>query len=215
MEDSSDPSSIKLEDEYEDHDAVTENRPPHTATVVLPPQNNVGDSTLPLDWTQLGPSSSQNNQTQPKSVIRLPADVVDISSSDTELTIVGTAGQKITHMGRDFYKHCNAAEMTHLVLRSHVIRKMEGLRGFQKLELLELYDNQIEYLEDLYDDNNDLYVSQQDEENTESIVKEDLENPIDCKWPGKTIQILDMSYNVIRDMAPVRFCPNLVELCTF
>jgi Leucine-rich repeat (LRR) protein len=66
---------------------------------------------------------------------------------------------------------------------------MEGIREFQKLQVLELYDNQVEDLNELGDD-------ESEEQN-----------------PGKTIKTLDMSYNVIRDMDPVRFCPNLVDLC--
>jgi len=51
---------------------------------------------------------------------------------------------------------------------------------------LELYDNAIDSLDGLNDG--------------------------DGGVPCKTLHILDMSYNVIRDMGPVQFCPNLVEL---
>merc|ERR1712071_556505 len=40
---------------------------------------------------------------------------------------------------------------------------------------------------------------------------EDLNSGEDGK-PGITLNVLDMSYNVIRDMSPVHFCPNLTEL---
>jgi len=66
---------------------------------------------------------------------------------------------------------------------------MEGIRAFKDLQVLELYDNQVENLDELGDD-------ESEEQNA-----------------GETIKTLDMSYNVIRDMGPVRFCPNLVDLC--
>jgi len=135
---------------------------------------SVGD--LPLDWTQLG--------TVPK--VRYPMDVADINPSDSELILVGTAGQKITHIGPDFYTFLSP-DLTQLILRSHLIRKMEGLQGLTKLELLELYDNQVDTLECLDAGENGA--------------------------PGQTIRVLDISYNVIRDMQPVEVCPNLVELC--
>jgi hypothetical protein len=136
---------------------------------------------LPLDWTQLG-----NNEGAP--AVRYPSDVADLDPSETELIIVGTSGQKITNIGKDFSSTINP-DLTQFVLRSHLIRKMEGLERFEKLELLELYDNQVDALDNL-DNGND-------------------------GAPGKTIVTLDMSYNVIRDMAPVALCPNLRELCKY
>jgi Leucine-rich repeat (LRR) protein len=134
---------------------------------------------LPLDWTQLG-----DKDKAPK--IRYPSDVTEIDPSEEELIVVGTAGQKITNMGPDLYKELNP-ELKQLVLRSHVIRKMEGIQGLASLELLELYDNQVDALQCL-DEGND-------------------------GAPGPTLRVLDMSYNVIRDMQPVQLCPNLQELC--
>mmetsp|Transcript_20308 Transcript_20308/g.29903 ORF Transcript_20308/g.29903 Transcript_20308/m.29903 type:complete len:420 (+) Transcript_20308:127-1386(+) len=135
---------------------------------------------LPLDWTKIGSE-------QPAMVIRYPSDVLEFSNSpeETELTIVGTAGHKITKMGTDLASRCSP-NLTHLVLRSHLIHKMEGLRGFEKLELLELYDNMVDSLDDL--------------------------NEGEDGKPGVTLRVLDMSYNAIRDMGPVQFCPNLQEL---
>ena len=135
---------------------------------------------LPLDWTQLGgdPSAAP--------VIRYPSDVIDIDKEETELLVVGTAGRKITHMGKELWKELHP-DTTRPILRSHVIRTMEGLQGLQKLELLELYDNQVDALQCLD------------------------EGPDGA--PGPTLRVLDMSYNVIRDMQPVEVCPNLQELC--
>lgn len=134
---------------------------------------------LPLDWTEIGKEK--------KPTIRLPSDVSEISNDpeETELCIVGTAGQKITKMGGDLASICSP-NLTKLILRSHIISKIEGLKGFQNLTLLELYDNAIEALDGL-DDGED-------------------------GKPASTLTILDMSYNSIRDMSPVISCPNLTEL---
>ena len=138
---------------------------------------------LPLEWTQLNDGSNLPP-------VRYPSDVMEYSNDpeETYLEISGTAGQKITKMGNDLYRTCSP-NLTHLIFRSHLITKMEGIKQFRHLELLELYDNQVEYLEELGDDESE----EQD--------------------AGTTLKTLDMSYNVIRDMDPVRFCPNLVEVC--
>jgi Leucine-rich repeat (LRR) protein len=97
---------------------------------------------LPLDWTQMG---QQPSDVPP---VRYPSDVVaDIDPDDPELCIVGTAGHKITILGSNFSATLtNAASLEHLILRSHMIKVMEGLEGFTSLELLELYDNQVQEL---------------------------------------------------------------------
>ena len=171
---------------------ATENNAPQQQPRVVQVQG------LPLDWTQLGVNNNNNTtdtngtdqqqqQQQQPMVLRYPSDVVDhIGMDETELCIVGTAGQKITVMGNDFSRTVNT-EMTSLILRSHSIRKMEGLQYFTKLQLLELYDNQIDTLCNLNDGING--------------------------GPGMTLRTLDMSYNSIRDMQPIEFCPNLQELC--
>lgn len=156
---------------------------------------------LPLDWTKINEEAIADHHARP---IRYPSDVCDYShirnnEEETYLEIVGTAGQKITNMGKDLYRTVGNPSLTHLILRSHVISKMEGIKDFKNLELLELYDNQIEYLEELGDDDNE---DDGDEKNPNS----------GSKNAGTSLKILDMSYNAIRDMEPVRFCPNLVEL---
>eukprot|EP00554_Chaetoceros_debilis_P003716 CAMPEP_0194086696 /NCGR_PEP_ID=MMETSP0149-20130528/22094_1 /TAXON_ID=122233 /ORGANISM="Chaetoceros debilis, Strain MM31A-1" /LENGTH=420 /DNA_ID=CAMNT_0038769837 /DNA_START=80 /DNA_END=1342 /DNA_ORIENTATION=- len=144
---------------------------------------------LPLDWTKLSEGAPVSKD------IRYPSDVCDYthlkdSNEETYLEIIGTAGQKITNMGKDFYRTCNP-NTTHVVLRSHLISKMEGIKDFRNLETLELYDNQISYLEELGSD-------EDGEDETENA--------------GASLKTLDMSYNVIREMEPVKFCSNLVEL---
>ncbi len=153
-------------------------QPPPANKVVTPPE-------LPLDWTNLAPDPSDARP------VRYPSDVMEFPNDETYLEIIGTAGQKITFMGKDLMKQVSP-DITHLVLRSHLILKMEGIRGMKKLELLELYDNQIEYLEELGGEEGD---------------------NDDCGGTGFNLKTLDMSYNVIRGMEPVHFCPNLVELC--
>jgi len=158
-------------------DSKLEVNPPAPAGI----EDNSQPDPLPLDWTKLG----EDHHDIP---IRFPSDVVEISKEleETELCIVGTHGQKITRMGTDLYAQCSP-NLTRLILRSHIIEKMEGLKGFQNLTLLELYDNSIKALEGLDSGENGS--------------------------PGITLNVLDMSYNVIRDMSPIQFCPNLTELC--
>lgn len=161
-----------------------------STTQIVVPIKKVVPPELPLDWTNLGPDSSDSRP------IRYPADVMDFSKDDTYLEIIGTAGQKITHMGKSLMNEVSP-EITELIFRSHLISKMEGIRGMKKLELLELYDNQIEYLDELDGPNSD-----GDDENSD-------------RGTGFNLKTLDMSYNVIRDMEPVIHCPNLVELCKY
>ena len=144
--------------------------------------NNNNNNDMPLGWTQLGTTDGNDAP-----VIRYPSDVADFDPSETEVCVVGTAGQKITHLGKDLSRRVLNPQLTSLIFRSHLIRTMEGLDHFACLELLELYDNQVTALEGLDSGKDGL--------------------------PGKTLRVLDMSYNVIRDMAPVALCPNLQELC--
>ncbi len=140
---------------------------------------------LPLEWTQMG---STIDDPSPVDIIRYPWEVMEISSDpeETHITIVGTAGQKITRMGFNL-KDYVSPNLTHLVFRSHLIKEMEGLAGMNHLELLELYDNMIDELKDLDGGEGGL--------------------------PGVGLRVLDISYNVIRDMTPISLCPNLTELC--
>ena len=141
---------------------------------------------LPVEWTQM----NADNRKSPADRLRYPHDAAELNNTDTDIMIVGTAGQKITQIGPDFSTNgqVNPA-ITDLVMRSHLIRNMEGLEGFTKLELLELYDNQIEELKCLDKGENGA--------------------------PGPTLRVLDMSYNMIREMKPVSLCPNLQELCKY
>ena len=144
-------------------------------------QKQQDEQELPLEWTKMGAGEAAPR-------VRYPSDVIEIDKNDLELVVVGTAGQKITNMGPDLHTLLNP-ELEQLVLRSHLIRTMEGLEGLKKLDLLELYDNQVTALQCLNDGENGA--------------------------PGMTLRVLDMSYNVIPDMAPVQFCPNLKELCMY
>lgn len=137
---------------------------------------------LPLDWTRVQRPPEEENDNHP---VRFPWEVTCIDKNDEEIVIVGTAGQKITKMGSNLGDHCNP-KLKQLVFRSHLIQTMEGIDTFEDLELLELYDNMITKLQALDEG---------------------------CNYaPGFTLKILDMSYNVIRDMEPVSSCPNLREL---
>ncbi|KAG7362235.1 leucine rich repeat LRR-containing protein [Nitzschia inconspicua] len=136
-------------------------------------------STLPLDWTKMGVGNNTNDSPDDHQLpIRYPHDVIEWTSDDIEVYSVGTAGQKITLLGDDFADPSKTnPELQTLVLRSHLIKDMAGLGTLTKLQLLELYDNMVPALDE------------------ESL-----------KGCGPSLQTLDMSYNAIRDMSPVRFC---------
>jgi protein phosphatase 1 regulatory subunit 7 len=139
---------------------------------------------------------------------------------DPELVIVGTAGQKITRIGADLPKRCHP-HLKSLVLRSHLIQTMDPcLQQFRELETLELYDNMIEDLQYLGPTNHSSLAAI---ENNDTSANEEVaassatatsptDQVITLGPPGNTLKILDMSYNAIRDMAPVAYCPHLVEL---
>ena len=173
-----DPAPTATDGEDGGHEIIEE-----TQTTEELQRMHVTPPTLPMDWTQMGGGSEQEKIQER---IRYPSDVMDISNdpSETYIEAIGTAGLKITNMGKDLYKLVSP-NLTHLIFRSHLIRKMEGLNGMVSLELLELYDNQIEYLEGF-----------------------DA-----AEGPGANLKILDMSYNMIREMKPVQYCPHLTELC--
>lgn len=156
----------------------------------------IGSTTItgmPLDWTKMGVCADESIP------LRYPHDVTEWSVEDTEISVVGTAGQKITVLGTDFETSSeeegreqvsNAPNRTNpnlktLILRSHLIKDMSGLGSLKHLETLELYDNMVQSL------------------NEESLMG--------C---GQSLHVLDMSYNAIRDMGPVRHCSsvNLTEL---
>ena len=134
---------------------------------------------LPLDWTRI-----HKEQELEEKVIRYPWTVAEIDIQDDELCIVGTAGQKVTNMG-NLGEHCNP-KLKKLILRSNLVKTMEGIGAFEELELLELYDNMVDGLAALDEGPNGA--------------------------PGMTLKTLDMSYNAIRSMEPVSLCPNLREL---
>lgn len=187
------PPSKEGEDEKQQGQAADMTEPPQAAASLSSQQqqadnndtNNTATKTvtppvIPADWTQLACDQAP--------VIRYPTDVAGPEvwdKTETEsIMLVGTSGQKITHLGADFSTTLNP-QLQRLVLRSHLITNMQGLSSFQALNLLELYDNQIEELQGL-----------------------------DAPF-GRTLTVLDMSYNAIRDMSPVQACPNLKELCEY
>jgi protein phosphatase 1 regulatory subunit 7 len=143
----------------------------------------VDRSSIPLDWTKFG------NMEEDDWTIRYPRDVVEWTPQDLEVYSVGTAGQKITLLGNDLLDSTQTnPDLETLVLRSHLIKSMAGLGSLSKLQLLELYDNIVQGL--------------------------DEESLMGC---GPSLKTLDMSYNAIRDMSPVRLCctrtgSNLTEL---
>ena len=219
--------------------AVSSSSSSKRATVVLaaPPPP------LPLDWTQgaslfcpeaaAAANRNNNNNNKDEVVIRYPWDVVmanghynnndddndDWLRHETQVTIVGTAGQKITHMGQDLHAHLSPS-VTHLVLRSHLIRTMEGgIHTLANLQVLELYDNQIDELNFFNttaaaanDDETNDNEQQQQYQPSSPMSQLDLGNSSSGMY-YQNLKILDISYNVIRDMEPLVCCINLQELC--
>ena len=163
---------------------------------------------LPLEWTRMA-ECAENIDQNPANIVRYPWDVTDIDPNETELTIVGTAGEKITRMGSNLHTKVSP-NMTQLVLRSHLIHTMEGIGQLKHLELLELYDNQIDELRELDgcigSSNDDKLVEKEGGED------EKKEKSISDGLPGKNLRVLDISYNSIRDMGPISVCANLQEL---
>ena len=102
---------------------------------------------LPMDWTQMGVGGASEHAAP---VIRYPLDVVpELDVTDGEFVSVGTAGQKMTHLGPNFStllvqacREQGVERLQKLILRSHLIHKMEGLEELYDVQLLELYDNQ-------------------------------------------------------------------------
>jgi Leucine-rich repeat (LRR) protein len=200
------------------------------ATAVVTHVARVDESTIPLEWTKMGKPTGAD---APPIHLYYPSDVQEYLPEDTEesLYLVGTHGHKVTHMGKDLWKSCAFDKTETLVLRSHIIAKMEGLEGFTNLQTLELYDNQISALECLNNHSTSHSRSHTTSASDDKDGKGDDDTPItgdvngaadqnDDKdeengggLPGQTLRVLDMSFNVIRDMQPVQFCPNLVELC--
>ena len=87
----------------------------------LPPaQKHAVVAPLPLEWTRMAECAANPDQ-NPANITRYAWDVTDIDPNETELIVVGTAGEKITRMGRDLHTHVSP-NMTQLVLRSHLIR---------------------------------------------------------------------------------------------
>jgi protein phosphatase 1 regulatory subunit 7 len=146
---------------------------------------SVDYSTLPLDWTQLGKQQQQQQDQHDDMPVRYAHDVVEWSPTDEEIYSVGTAGQKITLLGDDLRDVARTnPRLETLILRSHLIKEMTGLETLTQLRLLELYDNMVQSLDE------------------DSL-----------KGCGPSLKTLDMSYNAIRDMTPLRYCStNLVEL---
>ena len=222
----------------DDDDALPPPQRRTTAVQAPPP--------LPLDWTQgaslfCPEANSDNNGSSSNdegggAVVLYPWDVVrtnhyyggnadadddDWLRRETQVTLVGTAGRKITRMGRDLHARLSP-DITHLVLRSHLIRKMEGgMYRLAKLRVLELYDNQIDEL-------NFFDAASATTTTTTAAVVDDTatDNERQHQPPPPSIdlgsssgmyfqnlKVLDISYNVIRDMEPLVCCTNLQELC--
>ena len=178
------PGSATIAETDQQPEQQRENNQQHVVVSKTYTTNVEPNNPLPLDWTKMGGHTDDQDE-MPE---RCPHEVADWLPEDTDVCIVGTAGQKITVLGDDFANpdRTNLLELTSLVLRSHLIKQMPGLGSLSKLETLELYDNMVQSLDE------------------ESL-----------KGCGRTtLRILDMSYNAIRSMTPVQYCngDTLTEL---
>ncbi|KAL7453795.1 hypothetical protein ACHAWC_008124 [Mediolabrus comicus] len=228
--DIADGNNVKNEDKKDESAATTETAAPFLIDTKEDAEQQQEDADgqqkqvvkkvvppLPLDWTKMAECNEGDDEENisPADAIRYPWDVMELplppDNTETHLTIVGTAGQKITRMGRNLHEYlsCN---LTHLVLRSHLIRTMEGVSKLKHLELLELYDNMIDELN--LNDLTPKSSSDDDEnENGNDAEKEDNnDDDDDDGLPARNLRVLDISYNVIRDMNPISQCLNLQEL---
>lgn len=229
-------ATVGSQEQYERlHDQLSQQEPPPQA--------------LPLHWTKLGaqqplaPEAPSGAPEQVATAARYPQDVVDIDPDELELVVVGTAGQKITAMGERLSELMHP-QLESLVLRSHLIRSIQGIQDLTSLELLELYDNQVASLDGLalvqahtekgvsmnmtqeacpsadgraadfgahvppLDQDDDTQVE------TGAVTTSSSTVAFSLLAPRHKLRVLDMSYNVIRDMSPIEYCPNLQELCT-
>ena len=107
-------SSAAAVDDEETKQQQEEGQPPP------PAQKQAVVAPLPLEWTRMAECAANPDQ-NPANTTRYAWDVTDIDPNETELIVVGTAGEKITRMGHDLHTHVSP-NMTHLVLRSHLIR---------------------------------------------------------------------------------------------
>ena len=175
-----------MSQEEEEQQQQQQQQPPRVVVSKTYTTNVEPENPMPLDWTKLGMGGGGGEDGS--FPVRYPNDVTEWSPDDTEVCIVGTAGQKITVLGTVFSdpEKTNTSELTSLVLRSHLIKDMAGLGSLLKLDTLELYDNMVQSLDE------------------DSL-----------KGCGQTtLRVLDMSYNAIRDMSPVQYCngETLTEL---
>lgn len=93
---------------------------------------------------------------------------------------------------------------------------MEGIHSLEHLELLELYDNMIDELRELGVRPGDETVVGAEAVGEKVGQPAEIISKGTCGLlPRTKLQVLDISYNVIRDMDPVGLCPNLQELCEF
>eukprot|EP00580_Thalassiosira_gravida_P016922 CAMPEP_0201663530 /NCGR_PEP_ID=MMETSP0494-20130426/5302_1 /ASSEMBLY_ACC=CAM_ASM_000839 /TAXON_ID=420259 /ORGANISM="Thalassiosira gravida, Strain GMp14c1" /LENGTH=146 /DNA_ID=CAMNT_0048142147 /DNA_START=64 /DNA_END=501 /DNA_ORIENTATION=+ len=139
---SDDEAKIQNEEE-----ALQEDAAPPPQQQQQQPQQRAVMAPLPLDWTRMNECDADASAKDNMPIYH-PWDVTAIDPTETYLAVVGTHGQKITRMGSDLSKRVSP-QLTELILRSHLIRTMEGIAGMEHLEHLELYDNMVDELREL------------------------------------------------------------------
>mmetsp|Transcript_76058 Transcript_76058/g.154456 ORF Transcript_76058/g.154456 Transcript_76058/m.154456 type:complete len:154 (+) Transcript_76058:76-537(+) len=111
--DGSEVATVAENDPQQEHN--TENNPEPQVVVADHYTTNVEpNNPLPLDWTKLGAGDDDDNGT--KIPPRCPHEVAEWSPEDTEICIVGTAGQKNHHAGGRFFRY-----QTHELIGAHYV----------------------------------------------------------------------------------------------
>jgi len=151
----------------------------------------------------------------------LPRDINDYAFDEDEVYVVGTNGRKVTLIAG--LEHLSET-LTSLILRSHVISRMEGISTLIHLTKLELYDNQIESLEEL-ENLKQLTVLDMSYNSIRSMAPisqcpllEEVylaQNKLRCIEGVETLvhlRKLDIGGNRIRSFGQINKCVNLEEL---
>lgn len=106
-----------------------------------------GDCSDPSQSIQINEDEhEQEQQVPPIERLIIPSDVIEINENDEFIIIVGTKGEKVTKIS-GLEKNQSLRE---LVLRSCLISYIEGLENALILEKLELYDNIVTSIDNVF-----------------------------------------------------------------
>lgn len=187
------------------------------------PASEVGK--LQLDWTKLSAADlCAANDERP---IRLPRDVASpeydesFLPTSTELSLIGTSGYKVNEMGG----LSALVNLETLILRSHLIEKIQDIENHTKISHLELYDNQITSLEGIPTTGDKMVIldisfnvirSMEPVSNLPNLRELFIANNKITTIAGlencTKLEVLDVGYNRIRKIEGLSSCVNLRDL---